>query len=164
MRVFRDETSMESFEILTRESSLRPAKAAEDFTSQAAFAFAEDFFEAVEHVVAILVAAAADEALMVEAAQVARLGRFREGFALDFGEEELEENRPVRSEELKDLFSADSIEGNIVIGSEAMEEVEGFGVFERRDFADIEIVDGRGEPETSNDGFQPDGAGNEKSS
>src|SRR5208282_5704429 len=138
---------MKAFKVLARERPLRPAEGAEDLAREAAFAFAEDVFETVEHVVAVFVAAAADEALAVEAVQCARRGRLGDRFVLDFRDEELEEDWPVCAEELEDMAATALIQGNIVVGSEALEEVKGFGLFERGDFADIEIIDGGGEPE-----------------
>ena len=164
MGVLRNEAGMKVFEVTMRERLLRPAEGAEDFARQAAFAFAEDVFEAVEHVVAIFIAAAADEALSIKVVQCAQRGRFGDRFVLDFRNEKLEEDRPVCAEEVEDMTATGLIEGNIVVGSEPLEEIKGFGVFERGDFADIEIIDGGGEAEATDDGFQANGASDEEPS
>ena len=54
------------------------------------------------------------------------------------------------------------VQRNIVVGSEAPEELKSFGVFERRDFADIKIIDGGEEAKAADDGFQADRAGDEE--
>ncbi len=162
MGLLGNETDVQGFEVATGEGARSPADGAEDFAGQTAFAFVKDVFETGEHVVAILVAAADDEALAIELIECALRGRFGNRFVLDFRDEKLEQDRPVRSEELEDMAAPRLIQGNIVIGSEALEEVKGFGLFERGYFADIEIIDGGGEAEAADDGFQANGAGDEE--
>ena len=106
MGFLRNEAGMKVFEVTMRERPLRPAEGAEDFAGQAAFAFAEDVFETIEHIVAILVAATGNEAVTVEPVQCVRRGRFGDRFVLDFGDEELEEDGPVRADELKYFLPA----------------------------------------------------------
>src|ERR1017187_9410932 len=157
-----DETCMKAFQVLTRGWPLRPAEGAEDFTRQAAFTLAEDAFEAVEHIFAIFVAAAGDKAVAVEVVQCARCRRFGDRFVLYHGNEKLEEDRPVRAEEMENMAATGLVQRNIVVGSEAPEELKSFGVFERRDFADIKIIDGGEEAKAADDGFQGDKAGDER--
>src|ERR1019366_2322397 len=122
----------------------------------------EDAFETVKHIVAIFVAAAGDKAVAVEVVQCARCRRFGDRFVLYHGNEKLEEDRPVRAEKMENMAATGLVQRNIVVGGEAPEELKGFGVFEWGDFADIKIIDGGEEAKAADDGFQADGAGDEK--
>ena len=88
---------------------------------------------------------AGHEAVIVDPAQVWNAGRSfpREGLPfLDFRDEELKKDRPVRSQQLQHLFPPCGRQIHAFVSRELLKKAKSLAIRERRDFHGVEFVDG----------------------
>jgi len=132
---------MESLEFVAGKSVVRATDGFEDFTRKAALAFAECLLQPGEHAVAIFIAIAGYNMFVVKAIECDLGGRFFEIRVLNLGNKKLKQNRPVGTEESKDVTATFCIKRDIVIARELFQQVKSLAFLKRRNFPRVEIVD-----------------------